>query len=211
MRYRLRFSKDGPLRYTSHLDLARTWERMLRRADAPLVYSLGFNPRPKMQFAAALPLGLRSTCEVVDIWLHAPEAPPPHDLLVSLQGVAPEGLGALNAESVDPSGPALQTLTRAATYHVRLDDPPPADALQRKIEVLLAQEPIPRQRRGKDYDLRPLIHDLRVESGKGSTDYRLVAVLSLGEAGAGRPDELLDALGFDVSRADITRTEISLN
>jgi radical SAM-linked protein len=208
VRYRLRFAKDGPLRYSSHLDLARTWERMLRRTGAPLVYSLGFNPRPKMQFAAALPLGLHSTCEIVDIWLHAPQAPPPGDLLIGLRASAPEGLEVLNAESVEPGGPALQTLAHSATYHIRLDDSPPADELHRRVEALLAQRSIPRQRRGKDYDLRPLIHALRVEGDPN--DCRLIAVLSLGEVGTARPDELLDALGLQASRADVTRTEISL-
>jgi radical SAM-linked protein len=208
VRYRLHFAKDGPLRYSSHLDLARTWERMLRRTGAPLVYSRGFNPRPKMQFAAALPLGLRSTCEIVDIWLHAPQAPPPGDLLVSLRASAPEGLNVLSTESVGPSGPALQTLTHSATYHIHLHNAPPADALCRRVEALLAQRSIPRQRRGKDYDLRPLIHALRVEGDPN--DCRLVAVLSLGQAGTGRPDELLDALGLEASQADVTRTEIGL-
>jgi radical SAM-linked protein len=208
VRYRLRFAKDGPLRYASHLDLARTWERMLRRVGAPLVYSLGFNPHPKMQFAAALPLGLRSTCEIVDIWLHASQAPLPGDLLAGLRASAPEGLDVLSAESVDPGGPALQTLAHSATYYILLDNPPPADELCRQVETLLAQRSIPRQRRGKDYDLRPLIHALRVEGDP--SDCRLVAVLSLGQAGTGRPDELLDALGLEASRADITCTETSL-
>src|SRR5512138_1667680 len=55
-RIRIRFGQDGPLRYVGHHDLARTWERILRRARAPLEYSQGFNPRPRMQFAAALPI-----------------------------------------------------------------------------------------------------------------------------------------------------------
>jgi radical SAM-linked protein len=207
VRYRLRFAKDGPLRYSSHLDLARTWERMLRRAGAPLVYSLGFNPRPKMHFAAALPLGLRSTCEIVDIWLHAPQTPP-GDLLAGLRASAPEGLDVLSAEVVDTDGPVLQTLAQSATYHIRLDDPPPADELRRRAEALLARRSIPRQRRGKDYDLRPLIHALRVEGDP--SDCRLVAVLSLGQVGTGRPDELLDALGLEASRADVTRVEIGI-
>ncbi|MGF1504453.1 MAG: TIGR03936 family radical SAM-associated protein [Anaerolineae bacterium] len=67
-RYRIRFGKQDDLRYTGNLDIARIWERTLRRAGAPGVYSNGYNPRPKLQIAAALPLGYSSVCEIVDVW-----------------------------------------------------------------------------------------------------------------------------------------------
>ncbi len=72
MRLRVTFSKGGPLVYTSHLDLARAWERALRRAGVGLVYSGGFNPRPKLQLAAALPLGHTAEAEWLDVWLEKP-------------------------------------------------------------------------------------------------------------------------------------------
>ena len=72
LRLRVTFTKNGPLLYTSHLDLARIWERSLRRAGAPLVYSQGFNPRPKLHLAAALPLGHVGEAELLDVWLERP-------------------------------------------------------------------------------------------------------------------------------------------
>ena len=69
MRIRVTFSKTYHMRYTSHLDVHRTWERTLRRARLPLAYSQGFNPRPKINLAAALPLGFTSDCEIVEFWL----------------------------------------------------------------------------------------------------------------------------------------------
>ncbi|MDP3186130.1 MAG: TIGR03936 family radical SAM-associated protein, partial [Anaerolineales bacterium] len=63
---RITFSKTGALRYTGHLDLQRIWERTARRAGLPLVYSQGFHPQPKIQIAAALPLGFSGRAELVD-------------------------------------------------------------------------------------------------------------------------------------------------
>jgi hypothetical protein len=74
MRIRLIFSKTGSLRYTGHLDLHTIWERTIRRAGLPLMYTQGFHPGPKIQLASALPLGFIGRCEIVDIWLD--ETPP---------------------------------------------------------------------------------------------------------------------------------------
>ena len=69
MRIQITFSKQGSLRYTGHLDLHKLWERAARRAELPLAYSQGFHPQPKMNIAAALPLGFSSRCEVLDMRL----------------------------------------------------------------------------------------------------------------------------------------------
>ena len=70
MRLRIYFIKNQQMRYTSHLDLHRAWERAFRRADLPLAYSEGFSPRPVLNIAAPLPLGFMSTSEIGDFWLH---------------------------------------------------------------------------------------------------------------------------------------------
>ena len=69
-RIRIQFTKEGALRYISHLDLHSLMERSTRRAGLPLAYSQGFHPQPKIQLAAALALGFASTAELVDIWLN---------------------------------------------------------------------------------------------------------------------------------------------
>ena len=68
-RLRLEFAKTGPTRFIGHLDLAKALERSLNRAQIPLAYTQGYNPRPRMQLAAALPLGFTSECELADVWL----------------------------------------------------------------------------------------------------------------------------------------------
>ncbi|MFN2265763.1 MAG: TIGR03936 family radical SAM-associated protein, partial [Anaerolineales bacterium] len=65
MRIRVKFAKTEPMRFTSHLDLYRAWERLLRRADLSLVFSQGYNPRPKLQLAAPLALGITSQAEII--------------------------------------------------------------------------------------------------------------------------------------------------
>ena len=72
IRLRITFAKSEAIKYTSHLDLARAWGRSLRRAGVGLAYSGGFNPRPKLQLAAALPLGHTGAAELLDAWLEQP-------------------------------------------------------------------------------------------------------------------------------------------
>lgn len=207
-RLRFAFGKQGPLRYTSHLDLARIWERLLRRAALNVVYSQGFNPRPKIQLAAALPLGYTSTSEVLDVWL-AGEAPPDLQAIVErLQAVAPEGLEIQRAEAVPPRGPALQTMTREAVYEITLPDGVDAEAVRQSVAGLLAAERILRERRDKEYDLRPLIHELEVADGGAEGPVMLIARLNLSEAATGRPDELLAALGLDANHAHVERVAL---
>ena len=69
MKVRIRFSKLGKIRWTSHRDVARMWERAFRRVQLPLAYSEGFSPRPKVSFGLALPTGYESVAEYLDVEL----------------------------------------------------------------------------------------------------------------------------------------------
>ena len=198
LRYRITFGKDGSLRYISHLDLARTWERTLRRAGVPLIYSQGFTPRPKLQLAAALPLGYGSVCELMDVWL-GDDAPSPEALQARLPQFAPPGLNILHVESTALNAPALQSVIRAATYRATLDSAVDLTALRVSVEAVLASEMLPRERRGKSYNLRPLIYALEV------MPLVLGMTLALTAQGAGRPDEVLDTLGLEPHRTPIVR------
>ncbi len=164
MRLRITFSKSGSLRYTGHLDLHTIWERTIRRAGLPLMYTQGFHPGPKIQLASALPLGFIGRAEIVDLWLE--DSPsnlplPPYAQLV--QPFAPPGLTILIVEHVEEPAPALQTQVISAEYEATLLDPPDASALPdlpQRLTTLMACASLPSQRRGKNYDLRPLIEGL---------------------------------------------------
>jgi len=210
-RLRFTFSKTGATRYIGHLDLARTFERAFNRANLPVLYSHGFNRRPKMQFAAALPLGFSSRCELVDVWLLSSVEPDlARQRLVSR--MAP-GLAIQRVEEVPLTSPPLQTLTREATYEVAFIKPPEGTPLVQRVARLMAADSLTREhvrgQRRKVYDLRPLIITVLLnERVPGQTS--LLLRLCLMEARNGRPDEVLRALGIDPMLARIERTEIVL-
>lgn len=201
-RYRLSFHKTEAMRFTGHLDLYRTLERTIRRAGLPLAYRGGFSPHPRLQLAAALPLGYVSRAEWADIWLD--QTIEPAEVLARLQSSAPPGLRFVEVRTVIASEPALQGQVIGATFAITLADPAAGDLADR-VRALLSSPAIHRERRGKSYDLRPLVEALDVE-GSATLLMRLAA-----RAGAtGRPDEVLEALGLDSLEAHIERTSLIL-
>lgn len=207
-RLRLTFKKEGPTRFIGHLDLARTMERSLNRAQIPMSYSQGFNQRPRMQMAAALPLGYTSACELADIWLK--EAMDPETARQQMMVRMAPGIDVWQVEEVGLKEPALQTRTTDSTYEVTLLDPVDRDHMQAQIADLLAAESLLRERRDKPYDLRPLLLDLALLPPTGELA-QLSMRLMLREGMTGRPDEVLDALAFDPLAARVHRTAISLS
>jgi radical SAM-linked protein len=205
MRLRVTFAKQGALRYTGHLDLHRIWERAARRAELPLAYSRGFHPQPKLNLAAALPLGFSSRCEVLDMRLDTEI--PLEGLAGRIQEAVPSGLQILAVESIDEKLPALQTLVQEAEYEVELTEPIEMAELGRRVSALLELSSIPRERRGKAYDLRPLIAHLSVDpapTGQPGLHMRL----SAREGATGRPEEILDHLGIPAETARIERSRL---
>ncbi|MCC7447436.1 MAG: DUF2344 domain-containing protein [Anaerolineae bacterium] len=202
-RLRITFGKIDSQKYVGHLDLFKTWERILRRAEIGLSYSMGFNARPKMQLATALPLGLTSACELLDIWLDQPI--PLEGLAERLMAVSPPGLPIYQIVEVPLKGAALQTLLDTSVFMLTPREPIDVDNLRRRVADLLAQERIMRTRRDKPYDLRPLIRSLSVDD-TGT----IRAELSASEAATGRTDELVDALGLPEFTFAIHRVAIKL-
>jgi radical SAM-linked protein len=206
-RYRIHFAKEDIIRFTGHLDLYRTWERTLRRARVPLAYSQGFNPRPKINQSPALPLGCTSECEAIDIWLE--EERSPEQILHDLRQVTPQGLRTQSIQEVDLRAPSLQSQVVAVMYDVSLDPPPSYEDLQRSVQMTLRAKSLPRTRRGRDYDLRPLIEKLELDRGElGITKLRMI--LSSREGATGRPEEVIASLGMDPTFASIHRTRLIL-
>jgi radical SAM-linked protein len=204
-RIRICYAKTEPLRYTSNLDVHKVWERLLRRARLPLAYSQGFHPQPRINQAAPLPLGFTSRGEMVDIWL---EEDIPLDVVAqSLVKAAPPGLELKNVSSVDLKAPVLQTAVRSSEYLVKLLEPIEPEVLEALINTLISADKVVRERRGKTYNLRPLIEELKFESmNDGFAQLRMR--LSARESATGRPDEVLLALGLDPFAARIERTEL---
>lgn len=208
-RLRIQFVKGEVLKYISHLDLTRTWERVFRRARLPLAYSQGFNPRPRFQIAAALPVGVTGRSELLDIWLGEPLAP--DAALARLRPALPPGLDALDAAEVDLKAPSLQSQVVAADYLATVCSPEPVEAIHSRVQSLLAAASVPRRRQHKGdwqtYDLRPLIQEVRVEPGPQDTVH-LSMRLQASQQGAGRPEEVLDALGLSLTPHSVERTAL---
>jgi radical SAM-linked protein len=209
MRCRLTFAKKEAMRFTGNLDLHRTLERTLRRAGLPLSYSQGFNPRPKITLASALPLGYTSDYELVDFWLDG--RLPLGEIRGALEESAPPGLGLLDIAEVDPNEDKLQNAITSATFAVTLLDPVPG--LEDKVARLMATAEIIKEkfRKGKKrvYDLRELIHEVEILPEDEDGHQRLEMHLRAGEGTTGRPDDVLTELGIDPLSTRIHRTLIT--
>ena len=206
-RWRITYTVEGPLRYISHLEQVRVWERAIRRAGLPLAYSGGFTPHPRLQVALPLPLGFASEAEWLDLWLEEPVEL--ETIAGALAAALPEGLTVQKVEEVPPDAPSLPPQVWAAGYMVTVETAVSPDEIRRRIEGLLAAETLPRERRGRPYDLRPLILSLRLEEIRDG-EMVLTMLLSAREGATGRPEEVLDALGLADDFFRVTRRGIHI-
>ena len=196
-RMRLRFSKHGKVRFTSHRDVARIWERSLRRAGVPVVYSAGFSPRPKIAFGLALPTGYSSDAEYLDIEIDPVWAAgiDNETLVGALTASLPTGMTALAAAGIAPGEPSLQQAVTSCTWRVDAagaDAREASDAVSRAMDggELLAQ----RERKGRLTidNIGPGVHAVEVQ-GNITDGVRLVVDLAT-QPRAVRPAELLASL-----------------
>lgn len=208
-RLRITFGKAGTLRYTSNLDMAKIWERVLRRADLPLLYTRGFNTRPRISLAMPLPLGISSDCEILDISLRERLDFCEASLRERLMAVSPQGLSIAAITEVDPRSSTMQSRIISAEYRIRFHDPLERASLQRKIDELLCQETIVverrRRRKRSVMDVRPLILSLEIDEKAD-----LLAHLSVGDRGNLRPDHLLELLDLDGTHNSIHRSRLHM-
>jgi radical SAM-linked protein len=196
MRIRFRFTKLGKVRFTSHRDVARLFERALRRAQLPVANTEGFSPRPKMHFGLALPTGGESQGEYIDIDFREPDA---EDLVLDdlpgiLSPLLPPGLDIDLAAVIDRKDPSLQEAVTSCSWRIEIRNRSAAE-LTRAVDQLLAADslPVSRERKGKVVhdDIRPNIVDLAV-----APDGALLAELATQPRGV-RPAELVASLsGF---------------
>jgi radical SAM-linked protein len=201
MRIRITFIKNGAMRYVGHLDLHRSWERTFRRAGLPLAYSQGFHPQPRLNLACALPLGFTSQCEIIDAWLE--EVLPLPQVRDALASTIPPGLEITRLESVEASAPALQTQVTSTVYIITfLDDIPD---LEERISTVISANNLPRERRGKPYDLRPLIEGISKLPQDINGKTRIQLQLSAREGATGRPEEFLAAMGIKYETTRVHR------
>ena len=204
-RYRITYTRDRTVRFVGHLDLAKTWERILRRADLPLAYSQGFHPLPKLTFASALPVGCTSEAELMDMLLTEPLDP--SELMQRLSFTLPAGIGIASIAQAPLNAPALQAELRWAEYLVTIETNESRDQIEARVQTLLSSDSVMRERRGKSYNLRPLVLSLALEARPSPSSCVQLAMRLRADAnaGTGRPDEVVSALGWGDAPAQMHR------
>jgi len=211
LRYRISFATRRTLAYVSVLELGKIWERSLRRAGMPLKYSQGYNPRPKLHFAAPLPVGCGSEADLLDVWLEAPVDP--ETIRAALMGAVPPDLSVIDVRVVPEDEAALSEQLIAAEYRVWLRDVTPV-IVQSAVTDFLNSDTLSlakrgRKYRGKTYDLRPLVEVLRLEDAPAPWTGLWMRVHARPGA-TGRPDEVLKALNLNDAPRRCTRTRLIL-
>lgn len=205
-RLRLRFTKAGKVRFTSHRDVARMWERALRRSRLPVAYSQGFVPHPLVSFGLALPTGCESLGEYLDVRLGpgGPSEIPVTDLPAALSPLLPEGIDVTAATLVTQAEGSLQQEVASCDWELEVRGVP-GDELVERVEKLLAAPvlTVRRERKGRqgEDDVRPAIRTVTVTSPNG----HLWAELATHPRGI-RPSDLVAALGTGAVLARACRT-----
>lgn len=203
---RIRFSKQGDVRFTSHHDLMRLFERALRRAELPVAMSEGYNPRPRISFPMALSVGVSGRNEVADVGLR--QWMKPEQFRSRLQAEFPEGI---QISSVQITAPKPDRRPRELSYRVPLL--PGHTLTEDRIRSLLAKDEavVTRRREGraKDVEIRQFVKTIRLNGDA------VEMLLRYTENGTARPQEVLEALGcqedIDYLKGNIERTHVSLS
>jgi radical SAM-linked protein len=182
MRIRLRYRKLGKVRFTSHRDVARCWERAFRTSGLPIASTEGFSPRPKMHFGLALSTSHESLGEYLDIDLRDPESAEV-DLIGlprMLSAHLPDGIDIDAVALIDRSEPSLQESVTSCTWEIEVPGVTTEELVAAVDRVLSAPTlPVTRERKGRPVsdDLRPGIVHLEVLDATPVDDMSPGAVL----------------------------------
>jgi radical SAM-linked protein len=204
-RLRIRFCRGEEVKFISHLDIMRLWQRAFHRAEVALAYSEGFNPHPRLSLAVPLALGVTSEAELMDIVLA--KQVPPHAFTAAVSRQLPAGVAILQVYQVPLTLPSLQSQVRYAEYRVALAEE--QRGISSAITSLLAKKSLPWQHQRdtgpRHYDLRALIDDIWL------IEDRMIGMrLRCDSGGSGRPEQVAAALGFGGYPESIHRTKLIL-
>ena len=213
-RVRFTYEKGETIKFISHQDETRLWERTLRRADLPLLYKQGFNPQPHIQFAAPLGLGMTGAQELLDVVFSPPL--PLDELMARIRAKLPPGVRLLAGTEVPLKMASPQTLTIGADYTILIYaevNEVSESELRAKIDAFLGKREHwrERERHGQRYryNLRPLVFELRyIGYDDAAAEHRIFLRVQMRAGATGRPDELVDALGFDDYARTLRRERI---
>ena len=191
---RLRYTKRGRLRFTSHRDIARAFERALRRAQVPMAYSAGFSPHPKISWVGAAPTGVASEAEYVEI--SVVERVDLERLRLALDASLPDGIDVVDVVEA-PVGTNLPDRVVASHWGIRLPGVAP-ELLAPAVESFLASDAVVVDRLMKDgvrkLDARAAVVSMRASAVAGDPPCATLDVVVRHVTPAVRPDDVLSAL-----------------
>jgi radical SAM-linked protein len=210
-RLRIKFNRGSEIKFISHLDIVRLWQRAFNRAGIEIAYSSGFTPHPRISLAAPLPLGVTSEAELMDIVCLKGVAP--HFFTSAVNQQLPPGMAVDKVYPIGIDLPSLQSQVSRAEYKVEVDtESGPLDACQ-AITDLLKLEHLPWQHQRDtgvhQYDLRALIEDITIIEWKPPLGI-LAMKLRCDSNGSGRPEQVTAALGFKQRPLSVHRTQLIL-
>jgi len=210
-RLRIRFSRGWEIKFISHLDIMRLWQRALHRAGIPPAYSEGFSPHPRISLAAPLPLGVTSEAELMDIF--CAQWVSPHSFTSAVSQQLPLGIEMLQVYQIGSALPSLQSQVRYAEYSVGLVTEKKREEVESALAGLLSADNLPWQHQRdtglRRYDLRALIDDLwLIDFSEGCCHIGMK--LRCDSSGSGRPEQVIKALGFPDYPQSIHRTRLIL-
>jgi len=210
-RLRLTFTRGEDMKYITHLDLMRFWERALRRAEIPVAYSEGFSPHAQIALASPLPVGTTSDAELMDVFLDRTMTP--REFRERAQPQLPPAVTIARIEEAGMALPSLQAEVRSAEYEVDVA-PPAGFDLGAAIAAFLAAETVPwehkRDNETRSYDIRAQVLDLSITPAAGDDScVHIRMVLKNDNTGSGRPDQVAAALGVP-SPVRVHRTKLVL-
>jgi radical SAM-linked protein len=196
-RLRIKYCRGEEVKFISHLDMMRLWQRAFARAGIPLAYSEGFSPHPQMSLAVPLAVGVTSDAELMDI--QCTKNVPSHIFTASVNQQLPEGVEIIETMAIGLEQPSLPAQVKFAEYRVHVATPKTGAEIRQALEALLALKQLPWQHQRDTgphrYDLRALIDDLwLIEQADGK--YTLGMRLRCDSTGSGRPEQVAAALGL---------------
>ncbi len=210
-RLRIRFCRGEEIKFISHLDIMRLWERALRRAEIPLAYSEGFSPHPRISLAAPLAVGITSEAELMDVFIAKWGSP--HWFTTTVSQQLPSGMGILGVYQMALTLPSLQSQVHYAEYRVEVETDKTPENIASAISSLLSLEHLPwhhhRDTGRRNYDLRALVNDLWLID-RQPPNCTIGLRLRCDSRGSGRPEQVISALGFSNYPQSIHRTKLVL-
>lgn len=204
---RICFRKTGPLRFLSHLETGRSWERAARRARLPYAVSHGFTPRMRIAFGPALPVGTGGEREYVDILMT--RFVPVAEVRQALSAANVHELGLVDCGYVSPAEVSLASRLTIAVYEVEIEGGSPQQEIERSLAALVGNGSLSVEHKGKQkvFDLSKVLpKEPEVRSQEGRTIIRMW--VRMGDQGSLRPEVFVTAAIGGDRVVSVTRTDL---